>query len=185
MKQNKIPHTYTIISVVILICAALSWIIPAGEYSREVRVVNGTERTVIVDNSFHAVDLAPQSWQVFGVLLEGFEKQAGIIAFLLIIGGAFHIMNSSRAIDTGILSFLRSSRKVEKYGFFRMIGVNNVVISLIIILFSLFGAVFGMSEETLAFVIIIVPLAISMGYDSSQDSVWFMWRHMSVFQVLY
>ena len=166
MKQNKIPHTYTIISVVILICAALSWIIPAGEYSREVRVVNGTERTVIVDNSFHAVDLAPQSWQVFGVLLEGFEKQAGIIAFLLIIGGAFHIMNSSRAIDTGILSFLRSSRKVEKYGFFRMIGVNNVVISLIIILFSLFGAVFGMSEETLAFVIIIVPLAISMGYDS-------------------
>ena len=166
MKLNKIPHTYTIISVVILICAALSWIIPAGEYSREIRVVNGTERTVIVDNSFHAVDPAPQSWQVFGVLLEGFEKQAGIIAFLLIIGGAFQIMNSSRAIDTGILSFLRSSRKVEKYGLFRMVGVNNVVISLIIILFSLFGAVFGMSEETLAFVIIIVPLAISMGYDS-------------------
>ena len=145
---------------------SFSWIIPAGEYSREVRAVNGTERTVIVDNSFHAVDPAPQSWQVFGVLLEGFEKQAGIIAFLLIIGGAFQIMNSSRAIDTRILSFLRSSRKVEKYRLFRMIGVNNVVISLIITLFSLFGAVFGMSEETLAFVIIIVPLAISMGYDS-------------------
>lgn len=166
MKLKKIPHTYTIISIVILICAALSWIIPAGEYSREIRVVNGTERTVIVDNSFHAVDPTPQSWQVFGVLLDGIEKQAGIIAFLLIIGGSFQIMNSTRAIDTGILSFLRSSRKVEKYGLFRKIGVNNVVISLIIILFSLFGAIFGMSEETLAFVIIIVPLAISMGYDS-------------------
>ena len=34
------------------------------------------------------------------------------------------------------------------------------------IIFSLFGAVFGMSEETLAFIIIFVPLAISMGYDS-------------------
>lgn len=34
------------------------------------------------------------------------------------------------------------------------------------IVFSLFGAIFGMSEETLAFVIIFVPLAISMGYDS-------------------
>jgi len=166
MKTRKIPHTYTIISVVILICAALSWIIPAGEYDRETRVVNGTERTVIVDNSFHTVDPAPQSWQVFGVLLEGFEKQAGIIAFLLIIGGAFQIMNSSRAIDTGILSFLDNSRRIEKYGLFRRIGVNNVVISMVIILFSLFGAVFGMSEETLAFVIIIVPLAISMGYDS-------------------
>jgi uncharacterized ion transporter superfamily protein YfcC len=33
-------------------------------------------------------------------------------------------------------------------------------------IFSLFGAVFGMSEETIAFTIIFVPLAISMGYDS-------------------
>lgn len=166
VKLRKIPHTYTIISVVILICAALSWIIPAGEYARETKVVNGTERTVIVDHSFHSVEPAPQSWQVFGVLLEGFEKQAGIIAFLLIIGGAFQIMNSSRAIDTGILAFLASSKKFERFGLIRKIGVNNMVIASVIILFSLFGAVFGMSEETLAFVIIIVPLAISMGYDS-------------------
>lgn len=166
MKLSKIPHTYTIISVVILICAALSWVIPAGEYSREIRDVNGTERTVIVDHSFHNVEPSPQSWQVFGSLLEGFEKQAGIIAFLLIIGGAFQIMNSSRAIDTGILRFLHNTRKMERHRWLRSIGVNNVVIASIIILFSLFGAIFGMSEETLAFVIIIVPLAISMGYDS-------------------
>ena len=166
MRLRKIPHTYTIISVVILICAALSWVIPAGEYAREVRVVNGAERTVIVDHSFHAVEQSPQSWQVFGVLLDGFEKQAGIIAFLLIIGGAFQIMNSSRAIDAGIFSFLRTAGRFERYGLLRRIGVNNIVVSLVIILFSLFGAIFGMSEETLAFVIIIVPLAISMGYDS-------------------
>ena len=166
MKLSKIPHTYTIISVVILICAALSWVIPAGEYERETKLVNGTERTVIVDNSFHAVEPSPQSWQVFGALLEGFEKQAGIIAFLLIIGGAFQIMNSSRAIDVGILSFLESSKRFERISLVRRIGVNNVVIASVITLFSLFGSVFGMSEETLAFIIIIVPLAISMGYDS-------------------
>jgi len=34
------------------------------------------------------------------------------------------------------------------------------------LMFSIFGAVFGMSEETIAFIIIFVPLAISMGYDS-------------------
>ena len=163
---KKIPHTYTIISVVILFCAVLSWIIPAGEYVRETVDVNGTMRTVIVDNSFHRVDQEPQSWQVFSTMLEGFERQAGIIAFLLIMGGAFHIMNSSRSIDIGIFSFLNFTRNLERYALIRRLGVNNVVISLIIILFSLFGAVFGMSEETLAFVIIIVPLAISMGYDS-------------------
>ncbi|MCD7930514.1 MAG: AbgT family transporter [Tannerellaceae bacterium] len=166
IKSKKIPHTYTIISVVILLCAVLSWIIPAGEYDRETRWVNGAERTVIIDNSFHAVESSPQSWQIFGALMEGFEMQAGIIAFLLIIGGAFQIMNSSRAIDTGILSFLNNSQRMERYGVFRKIGVNNVIIAVVILLFSLFGAVFGMSEETLAFVVIIVPFAISMGYDS-------------------
>ncbi len=166
MKRGKIPHTYTIISVVILVCAALSWIVPAGEYSRETQTVNGTERTVIIDGSFHAVSPNPQSWQVFGALLDGFEQQAGIIAFLLIIGGAFQIMNGSRAIDAGILSFLRSAEKMERRGWLRKVGVNNVVTASVIILFSLFGSVFGMSEETLAFVVIIVPLAIRMGYDS-------------------
>lgn len=163
---KKIPHTYTIISCIILLCAALSWIIPAGEYERQTVEVGDSSRTVIVDNSFHQVDPSPQSWQVFSALLEGFEKQAGIIAFLLIIGGAFQIMNNSRAIDAGILSFLGYTQRLERHALMKKIGVNNIVITLVIFLFSLFGSVFGMSEETLAFVIIIVPLAISMGYDS-------------------
>ena len=163
---KKVPHTYTIIAAIILICAVLSWIIPAGEFDRQTVELDGVKRTIIVDDSFHRVEQFPQTWQVFGVLLEGFEKQAGIIAFLLIIGGAFQIMNSSKAVDVGIFSFLHFTRGLERYKWMKRIGVNNVVISLVIILFSLFGSVFGMSEETLAFVIIIVPLAIKMGYDS-------------------
>lgn len=163
---KKVPHTYAIISVIILLCAGLSWVVPAGEYDRHTIDVNGAVRTVILPDSYHLVEAAPQTWQVFSSLLEGFEKQAGIIAFLLIIGGAFQIMNSSRAIDVGIFSFLRFTRKLEHHRFMKRIGVNNVVLSLIILLFSLFGAVFGMSEEALAFVIILVPLSISMGYDS-------------------
>ncbi|MEG2277039.1 MAG: AbgT family transporter [Odoribacter sp.] len=163
---KKIPHTYTIISTIIVICAVLSWIIPAGEFQRRTVEVNGVERTVIVDHSFHRVEQSPQTWQVFASLLEGFEKQAGIIAFLLIIGGAFQILNSSKAVDVGILSFLRYTQGLERHRMMKRIGVDNIVLTLIMILFSMFGAVFGMSEETLAFVIIIVPLAISMGYDS-------------------
>lgn len=109
MKKLKIPHTYTITSIIILICAMLTWIVPAGEYERQTVIVNGTERTIIVDGSFHAVDASPQSYQVFEVLLEGFQKQAGIIAFLLIIGGAFQILSNTRAVDAGIFSFLQLS----------------------------------------------------------------------------
>ncbi len=56
--------------------------------------------------------------------------------------------------------------KVQQMKMFQKINVNVLVIICIMIMFSLFGAVFGMSEETIAFVIIFIPLAISMGYDS-------------------
>jgi uncharacterized ion transporter superfamily protein YfcC len=82
------------------------------------------------------------------------------------LGGAFWILNATNAINIGISDFLRSTEKLQKNRIFKKIGVNNLVISLIIIIFSLFGAIFGMSEETIAFIIIFVPLAISMGYDS-------------------
>ena len=163
---KKIPHTFVIISAMILFCGILTWFVPAGEYGHQTVTVNGAERDVIVNGSYHHVIQAPQTWQIFGSLLEGFKKQAGIIAFVLIIGGAFQIMNSSRAIDFGILSFLKKSKDFEKHKLLKKIGVNNIVIILSMTIFSIFGAVFGMSEETLAFVIIFVPLAISMGYDS-------------------
>jgi len=75
-------------------------------------------------------------------------------------------MNHSRAIDVGIYSFLKMTGRLEKNRVLSYIGVNNIIITGIMLLFSLFGAVFGMSEETIAFIIIFVPLAISMGYDS-------------------
>jgi uncharacterized ion transporter superfamily protein YfcC len=55
---------------------------------------------------------------------------------------------------------------MEKFRPVRLLGVNNIIITLIMILFSFFGAIFGMAEETIAFAVIFVPLAISMGYDS-------------------
>lgn len=163
---KKIPHAYTIIAFAILFCALLSWLVPAGEYNREEIVVNGIAKTVIVENSFHYVDASPQSWQVFSSFYEGFERQAGIIAFLLIMGGAFQILNSTKSIDIGIYSFLNFTNGLEKHKMLRKVGVNNIVLCSIIFLFSLFGAVFGMSEETIAFTILVIPLAIKMGYDS-------------------
>ncbi|MDO4210547.1 MAG: TIGR00366 family protein [Bacteroidales bacterium] len=163
---KKIPHTYAITASLIIISAVLTWIVPAGEYVRQTVTIDGSDRTVIDPASFHYIDAAPQSWQVFGVLLEGFERQAGIIAFLLIIGGAFQILNATHAVEWGIQRFLAACRRAEKVALLRRLGIDNIVMAAVILLFSTFGAVFGMSEETLAFIAIIIPLAISMGYDS-------------------
>jgi uncharacterized ion transporter superfamily protein YfcC len=165
-RRFAIPHTYVIVFAFIVAAAALTWILPGGEFDRKTVDVNGIPRQVIVEGSYHAAEKAPQTWQVFSALFDGFAGKADIIVFILIIGGAFWIMNESRAIDVGIQTFLRRVRKLEKTGIFRRIGVDNMIISLIMLVFSIFGATFGMSEETIAFIIIFVPLAISMGYDS-------------------
>lgn len=161
--KKKIPHTYVLIFILIILAAMLTWIIPGGDYVEQTVIKDGQEVKELV---FQRVDSQPQTWQVFSALFNGFVRQAGIIVFILMIGGAFWVMNASRSIDVGILSFLKFTQTMEKSRLIRGIGVDNVVITLVMLIFSIFGAVFGMSEETIAFIIVMVPLAISMGYDS-------------------
>ncbi len=163
LKNKKIPHTYVIIFYIIILSAVMTWIIPGGEYVEQIVEKDGIEKTEL---TFKYVDSHAQTWQVFAALFKGFVKQSGIIVFILMIGGAFWIMNHSRAIDVGIFSFLKFTERLERNAFFKKVGVDNFVMVLIMIMFSAFGAIFGMSEETIAFIIILVPLAISMGYDS-------------------
>lgn len=160
--MKKIPHTFTIVFALILFSAVLTWLVPAGEFLRE--SINGRE--VVVDGSFHFVDRAPQTWQVFSAFFNGFVDKADIIIFILMVGGAFWILNNSHAIDVGVMAFLRRVQRLSRYKLIRKVGVDNIIISLVMILFSLFGAIFGMSEETIAFVVVFIPLAIQMGYDS-------------------
>lgn len=163
---KKIPHTYVIVFSIVVLSAVLTWIVPGGVFDRQAIVVNGIERSVVVPGSFHEVERNPQTWQVFSALFDGFVDKADIIIFILIIGGAFWIMNESKAIDVAIRSFLSFTRKIGHNRFIAFIGADNIIFIMIMLMFSIFGAVFGMSEETIAFVIIFVPLAISMGYDS-------------------
>ena len=163
MKKRKIPHTYVIVFYVIIISAILTWFIPGGEYSEQQVIQDGVKKTVMV---YEKAESSPQTWQVFSAIFKGFVRQSGIIVFILLIGGAFWIMNESKSIDMGIFSFLKFTRQFERNRLIRAIGVDNIIITMVMLIFSVFGAVFGMSEETIAFVIIMVPLSISMGYDS-------------------
>ena len=138
MSRLKVPNTYVIIFAALFVCCIATWVVPGGN---------------------------PQTWQLFSAMFEGFSRQADIIAFVLILGGSFWILNSTKAMDEGIAKFITSMQKLERNRVIRKLGVGNVVITLVMLLFGLFGAIFGMSEETIAFVAIVIPLAKSLGYD--------------------
>jgi uncharacterized ion transporter superfamily protein YfcC len=47
MRKRKIPHTYVIVFYVIIISAILTWIVPGGEYSNSIQLVDGVEKEVL------------------------------------------------------------------------------------------------------------------------------------------
>ena len=152
---RKAPNTYIIIASLIIIAAILTWILPGGEYSFE----NG-------EMVYDEVNKNPQSWQIFIALQKGFVEKAGIIVFVFIVGGVFWIFNSTQSIGAGIDALLRKLQRFEHSKIFSQKLIAQIILSIIAITFSIFGAVFGMSEETIAFVGIVIPLTISLGFDS-------------------
>ncbi len=145
MRKFKVPNTYVIIACILVVCAMLTWFVPGGQY------VKGEDGSL----SYEQVDSVPQTWQVLPAIYHGFVKQAGIIIFILVVGGAFWLLNATGAVTAGIGRFIARVGKRDK-----------LVLAAITVLFSLAGAVFGMSEETIPFVGIVVPLVVSMGYDA-------------------
>ncbi|MBT2158798.1 YfcC family protein [Clostridioides difficile] len=132
--------------------AILTWIVPSGEFSRE--DVEG--RMVVVPGTYQSVESNPQGFaDVFKAPIEGFIDSAEVVGFVLIVGGAFGIVNRTGAIEAGIASVISKFK-----------GKELLIIPISMILFGLGGTTFGMAEETLPFYMIFVPLMTSLGYDS-------------------
>lgn len=151
-KRLVIPHTFTIIFLLIVFMAILTWIIPSGQFQRK-EIDN---RLVVVPNTYEYVNENPQSIEdIFRAPIDGFVDAAEIVGFVLLVGGSFGIVNKTGAIEAGINAVVKKLR-----------GNEIIIIPISMILFSLGGTVFGMAEETLPFYMIFVPLMLAIGYDS-------------------
>ena len=149
-------NTFAIILSILAIVAALTWVVPSGQYDRA--DVDG--RLVVVAGTYHPVAAAPQGlFDLLKAPLEGFEKTAQVIVFLLVIGAVLNVIEKTGAIASGIHAASNFFHRNPKLRF--------LFIPLGVIVFSLCGATFGMCEEALIFVPIFIPLALSLGYDSA------------------
>lgn len=152
---KKSPDSLVIVSSILVLFVILTWLVPAGEFIRE--EVNG--RMVVVAGSYHEVESSPQGfWALFRAPLKGFESAADIIGFVLLVGGAFSILTRTGAMDAGLQYVLRFAQRNRR--------LKIWIIPMLMTIFSIGGATFGMSEEVLVFVLITIPLARSMGYDN-------------------
>jgi len=155
-KKVRIPHVYTIIFSLVVITALASLVVPGGVYDR-----NDTGQ--VVPDSFRFDDAevengGPAGWSLFFAIfttpLRGFGAVADIIVFILVVGGAFKVIEKTGAFTTLI-----------RFTVTRLGGRESLLFIASMLLFSAGGAIFGMSEEIIPFILIFVPLARALGYD--------------------
>ena len=155
----KLPDTLILLSAVLAVFALLTWLVPAGEFEREEKEINGSTRTLVVPGTYAEKDSNPAGFSnLILAPIEGFQESADIIVFIFMVAGGFGIILRTGAIEAGLQSVVRwsSGSKTRK----------QWVIPILVTLFSLGGATFGMSEETLVFILVTLPLSFALGYDS-------------------
>ena len=150
-------QSVAIIFFLMLTAGVLTRLIPAGQYTRS--VIDGRE--VIDPNSF-ALTTQPDYpvWRWFTAPIEvlganGNITVIAIILFILLVGIAFAVMDKSGILKAVI------SRIINKFG-----GRKYAMLMVISFFFMALGAFFGIFEEVIPLVPIIIALSFSLGWDS-------------------
>ncbi|MCD9465592.1 YfcC family protein [Photobacterium iliopiscarium] len=161
MKTLKFPSAYTILMLLTVLMAALTWLIPAGQY----QMVNNETlgKMVPLVGSYQTVEANPQGFlDILMAPIQGFYDPANYMAravdvalFVLVIGGYLAVVTQTGAIDAGIAKTMA-----------RLGGKERWMIPILMGLFALGGTVYGMAEETIPFYALLIPVMIAAGYDS-------------------
>jgi uncharacterized ion transporter superfamily protein YfcC len=137
----------------IALAAALTWLLPAGEFDR--RDDPATGRRVAIAGSYHAVEARPVG--LFATVVSvprGFAEGADVIAVVLFVGGAWVLIDTLGTM-TAVVGAL--------VGFFRTRGF--LAIPLVSIFFAVMGALENMEEEIIPLMPVLLLLGIGLGID--------------------
>lgn len=143
-KQMKAPHVFVLVLIMIVCATLLTYVLPAGSYNRYVDESTGT--TLVESGSYQRIEQTPVSlFAMLESIPKGLVDAASVVTIVLMYGGAFGIINSTKVIECGIAS---SIEKMRRY--------STLIIPVFMILFSLLGAMLGICESCMAF----IPLCI-------------------------
>ena len=156
---DKMPHTYAIITAVIIVACIMTWIIPSGTFEYETVEINGVERTVPIDGSFHFVEKTDESKVGLMGFLTSFQDgmiyNSDLIALIFIVSGSFYVIVKTGAFHALIASTLRKFN-----------GQDKILLTICFAIFAAGGTLFGMLNEFNGFYPLFVGLAIALGYDA-------------------
>jgi len=152
MKKLRFPHPLTLLTGCILLAAAMSYVLPAGQYERRDDPVTG--RSVVVAGTFHEVEPAPVGFfQAIVAIPKGLADAAGVVFLVSLIGGAFTVVDETGALRSAVGWLVQ-----------RLQNREVMVIPVVSLAFATGGALENMQEEIIALVPVLLILTKRLGF---------------------
>lgn len=156
-KKFEVPHVYALLIGIIIIMALLSYIVPAGQYDM-MTLEDGRE--VVNPDTFHYITRTPVGlMSTMSAVFRGMVEASEIVFLIFIFGASFGVIGKTGAIEAGLV-------KASKI----LSGKETLIIPVLMVIFSVMGAIIGSAEDLLPYIPICVSLCLALGFDSITGS---------------
>lgn len=142
MKKKRLPHTYVILFVLVLLACGMTYVIPAGSFDRAFD--EKSNQTLVVAGSYKLVERSPVApYKIFHKFYEALttSKTASLIVFILLIGGSFEVIMKTESLNRLCESLVSRMRQKALW-----------MIPIFVCMFSVFGFTMGLTTASIVFV---------------------------------
>ncbi|QYK04064.1 putative basic amino acid antiporter YfcC [Shewanella zhangzhouensis] len=161
LSKREMPDAFVILMLMMLLAWGLTFLVPAGQFmwvaEQGIRLENfSLQASEGLGSALFSANGTP------GLLNSAFDgltsggrdsSAVGVVAFILIVGGAFGVLLASGAVHQALTLLIA-----------RLKAREALLLPVLFLVFSLSGAVYGMSEEAIAFCLLLMPLFNALGY---------------------
>ena len=150
----RLPNPSVLLLSGVLVAAALTWVLPAGQYDRRDDAATG--RRVAVPGTYHSVPRAPVGLFAAAVAVpRGFVAAADVIAVIFFVGGAWFIVDRLGTLPAVVGGLVRTFGDRGLY-----------IIPVVSAFFGVMGAVENMQEEIIPLIPVLLVLGRGLGVDA-------------------
>jgi uncharacterized ion transporter superfamily protein YfcC len=150
----RLPNPLVLLVACVAIAAALTWVVPAGQFERREDVATG--RNVVVPGTYAPVEPRPVGpFAALVAIPRGVVEAAEVVAVVLFVGGAWVVLDVLGTLGRVVASF------VAHVG-----GRTSIAVPLVALFFSGMGALENMQEEIIPLVPVLAVLGRRLRVDT-------------------
>ena len=147
----RLPHPLVLLLIGVGVAALLTWILPAGAYDRRVDQASGRE--LVVAGTYKQIEAAPVGIMAAVLAVpRGIVAGADVILTILVVGGAFALLDATGALARLVGSLVGYTRR------------PRLVVIAICLIFATLGALENMQEELVALIPVLLVLSRGLGF---------------------